>query len=232
MHSHLLPGIDDGVQTPEQALLCLEQLQGWGIQKVITTPHVSRDYYPNTTETLLKGQDRLQNLVIEHNLPLTVEVAAEYMLDDFFPDLIANNDLLSFGAERYVLFETGFEANSLGLETVIFRLQTKGYTPVLAHPERYAYFHKHRDMLPRLREMGCLFQLNWLSVTGLYGERVKKQARLMLEQKSIDFVGSDLHGPSLSGRFQGVFSAPDFALFAQQPLRNASLLTDVGWPVG
>lgn len=226
MHSHLVPGIDDGVQTDDQALICLKQLSEWGIKKVITTPHVSRDTFPNSSAVLRAGQAHLQALAAEHNVPIHIEVAAEYLLDDFFPDLIAQNDLLSFGTERYVLFETGWSSAPFQLEATIFRLQTHGYTPILAHPERYSYYHDDEKghQLQHLHEAGCLFQLNWLSVTGAYGTKVRKQALDLLRTQSIDFLGSDIHHSGSLSKYKAVFSASDFELFRQQPLRNQSLL--------
>ena len=224
MHSHLVPGIDDGVQDDEQALTCLKQLSEWGVQKVITTPHVSRDIFPNSSATLRAGDARLQALVAEHAIPITVAVAAEYMLDDFFPDLIEQHDLLSFGAERYVLFETGWSSAPFQLEATIFRLQTHGYTPVLAHPERYTYYHDDIAALHHLREAGCLFQLNWLSATGRYGDKVRKQTLALLKAQAIDFLGSDLHRAESLPNYGTLFSASEFELFRQQPLRNQGLL--------
>jgi protein-tyrosine phosphatase len=224
MHSHLLPGVDDGVSSYEQTLDCLQQLVGMGIQKVITTPHVSRDWFPNGSDTLRAGQAELKALVEEHQLPLQIEVAAEYLIDDFFPDLLTSNDVLTFGAERYLLFETGWAAAPRYLHTLIFQMQTQGYTPVLAHPERYKYYHEDEAALRQLREIGCLFQLNWLSVTGRYGSKVHKQAKRLLQQQWVDFVGSDLHRPEDLTKATVFFQTAEYKLLRNQPLRNASLL--------
>lgn len=224
MHSHLLPGIDDGVGDLSQTLLCLQQFAAWGIQRVITTPHVSRDWYPNASATLRAGEVSLQSLADTHNLPLRIEVAAEYMLDEFFPDLIDNDDLLTFGAERYLLLETGWVAAPYQLENILFRLQTQGYTPVLAHPERYTYYHNDESALARLHETGCLFQLNWLSLTGRYGRATRTQARQLLKNKWVDFIGSDLHRPGDLTAMHSLFTLPEYKLLQEQPLRNQSLL--------
>lgn len=160
MHSHLVPGVDDGVQDPGQALVCLKQLAAWGIRKVITTPHVSRDWYPNESATLRAGQVTLQALSDENDLGLQIEVAAEYLLDEFFPGLLAADDLLSFGPARYLLVELGWAAAPRQLDDLLFRIRTRGYTPVLAHPERYAYYYEDQSVLTHLHENGCLFQLN------------------------------------------------------------------------
>ncbi|RIV23430.1 histidinol-phosphatase [Fibrisoma montanum] len=226
MHSHLVPGIDDGVSSPEQSLECLQQFAAWGIRKVITTPHVSRDWFPNSSATLRQGLHTLQALVDEHQLPLTIEVAAEYMLDEFFPDLLETDDLLTFGPERYVLIETGWASAPQQLDDLLFRMKTRGYTPVLAHPERYAYFFEHQDALTHLHETGCLFQLNWPSLTGRYGDRVLTQARWLLKRGWVDFIGSDLHRPSSLTALATLFASADYQLLQKQPLLNQSLLKE------
>ena len=225
MHSHLVPGIDDGVHDSGQALACLQQLSDWGLKRIITTPHVSRDWYPNDTATLQEGKMSLQTLVDANNLPIRVDVAAEYMIDEFFPRLLDTDDLLSFGVERYLLIEIGWVAPPQQFEAILFRMQTRGYIPVLAHPERYTYYFGDEEALSRLRNAGCLFQLNWLSLVGRYGEKVRTQARLLLKNKWVDFIGSDLHRPNDLSALGSLFVLPDYELLRAQPLRNASLLT-------
>jgi tyrosine-protein phosphatase YwqE len=224
IHSHLLPGLDDGVKDEAAALACLTKLASWGIQKVITTPHVSRDWYPNSSASIRDGLATLEKLIADNNLPLTVGVAAEYLLDDFFPGLLSDDDLLCFGDKRYLLIETGWASAPNHLDSMLFRIQTKGYTPVLAHPERYKYYHEHRDTLLHLREAGCLFQLNWMSLTGRYGPGVERQARYLLKQHWVDFIGSDLHQPRDLADMARLFSSSDFHLLHEQPLLNESLL--------
>jgi len=224
MHSHLIPDVDDGVNNTDQALVCLKQLADWGIQKVITTPHVSRDWYPNESSTLRTAQHRLQTLADENGLALTIEVAAEYLLDEFFPALLAADDLLAFGSKRYLLFELGWAAAPHQLDEMLFRLQTRGYTPVLAHPERYSYYYDDPSPLEHLHEVGCLFQLNWASLTGRYGERAQSQARWVLRKGWVDFVGSDLHRPNDLTALSALFTSSDYDLLRKQPLLNESLL--------
>ncbi|GAA4458839.1 capsular polysaccharide biosynthesis protein [Nibrella saemangeumensis] len=224
MHSHFLPGVDDGVDTPEQALECLQQFAEWGIRTVITTPHVSRDWHPNESATLRAGQATLQTLANAHNLPLRIEVAAEYLIDDFFPELLAHNDLLTFGPQKYLLIETGWASAPFQFSDLVFRIQTKGYTPVLAHPERYRYFHDDLAGLTRLHEAGCHFQLNWMSLTGRYGSRIQAQARLLLKHGLVDFLGSDLHRPQDLPALAALFTSSDYELLKAQPLKNAGLV--------
>lgn len=224
MHSHLLPGVDDGVSSPEQSLQCLKQLAEWGIQKVITTPHISRDWHPNESATLRAGQSVLQTLADENQLNLRIEVAAEYLLDEFFPALLAADDLLTFGQERYLLFELGWAAAPRQLDELVFRIRARGYTPVLAHPERYGYYHEDLSVLTHLHENGCLFQLNWSALTGRYGSRTQAQARLLLKKGWIDFIGSDLHRPADLTTLAALFSSPAYEQLRELPLLNHTLL--------
>lgn len=223
IHSHLLPGLDDGVSTLEETLICLKQLANWGIQRVIITPHVSRDWYPNETTAIRQGLMTVQDLVTEHQLPLTVNVAAEYMLDDFFLGQLDQGDLLSFGEKRYLLVEAGWSSPPLRLTDLLSRIQLHGYTPVLAHPERYVYYHDDKMTLAHLHETGCLFQLNWMSLCGRYGSHVEKQARYLLQQRWVDFIGSDLHRPSDLTTMTRLFNPSDLKLLEEQTLLNSTL---------
>lgn len=224
MHSHLVPGIDDGVKDSEQAVTCLKQLADWGIQKVITTPHVSRDWYPNESATLRASQATLQALADDNNLDVQIEIAAEYLLDEFFPALLSTDDLLTFGSARYLLFEVGWAAAPRQLDDLLFRIQTRGYTPVLAHPERYSFYYEDQDTLAQLHEKGCLFQLNWASLTGKYGERAQNQGRFLLKKGWVDFIGSDMHRPNDISALGALFTSSDYELLRKQPLLNETLL--------
>ncbi|WP_375444573.1 tyrosine-protein phosphatase [uncultured Fibrella sp.] len=225
MHSHLLPGLDDGVSSLDETLECLQQLSAWGVQKVITTPHISRDWYPNTVEGIQQGLAQVRDLITEHNLPLTIDAAAEYLLDDFFVELLKTGDLLSFGEKRYLLVETGWASAPLQLADILFRIQTRGYVPVLAHPERYSYYHRDRESLAMLREAGCLFQLNSMSLNGRYGIHVAQQARYLLEQHWVDFLGSDLHRARDLKTMIKPLARKDMELLQEQPLQNDTLLS-------
>ena len=220
IHSHLLPGVDDGVQTEEQTLEILRQLEAWGIRRVITTPHVNQDWYPNMPPVLAEGEQLLRNLVARNDLKLSIDVAAEYLIDDLFLQLLETDQLRSFGTERFLLIETGWASAPHFMETILFRIQTKGYKPILAHPERYPYYFNELPAIAKLRDMGCLLQLNWGSMTGRYGSKVKAQAHHLLKNKWIDFIGSDLHRPTDLRSLETLFTAADYQLLRQQPLRN------------
>ena len=224
LHSHLIPDVDDGVKTIDQAMECLRGLAELGIQKVITTPHISKEYYPNKEIALIKACETLREQVDREQLPIQIEVAAEYMLDTFFLDLLDTTDLLTFGPERYLLIETGWLAPPLLLNEMLFRIQTKGYIPVLAHPERYSYYANDFEALEEFKELGCLFQLNWMSLVGRYGPQARKQAQFLLKNGWIDFIGSDLHRPEDLSTLEALFSSSGYELLKQQPLRNNTLI--------
>lgn len=193
MHSHLLPGIDDGVDSLEEAIEVIKGFQHLGYRKLVTTPHIMHDFYRNTPENILPLLEEVKQAVARENIPIELEAAAEYYLDEHFIDLIDTDaPLLSFG-NNYVLFELSFAARPLNLREAIFNLQTKGYKPILAHVERYLYFHKNIDELVELKNTGIYYQLNLLSLSGYYSKGVRQMAQKLVNQGLIDFIGSDCH---------------------------------------
>lgn len=226
IHSHMLAGVDDGLTTHEEVLTCLRQFVAWGIRHVVTTPHINLVRYPNTHATLLNGQAALRKLIEIYQLPLTIEVAAEYMVDELFLELLSSGQLLSFGRQRYVLFEIGWDSPPAFLDTILFQMQIKGYQPLLAHPERYTCYHNNLKALAKLRDMGCLFQLNWGSLVGQYGQAVKKQAHSLTDKKWVDFVGSDLHSADDLPLFQEFLHSAAYKQLNRLPLRNKSFIID------
>lgn len=195
IHSHFIPGIDDGPREPEESLSLLEEMQRNGFSRIVTTPHISADYYPNTRDRILKGLEQLQEAALKRSITLNIEAAAEYMIDEkFMAMLAAREPLLSFGNSRYVLVEMGFVQAAPMLQQAIFELQALGYHPVLAHPERYRYYHATAaDELAVLKHNGCLLQLNTIALTGYYGKDVNICANKLLKEGLYDFSGSDIH---------------------------------------
>lgn len=196
MHSHLIPGIDDGAQTMEQSLDLVRRLQSLGFQRLITTPHIMSDAFRNTPEIILGGLEKLKAALKENDIAVEIEAAAEYYLDEAFIELVEKGELLTFGGEkRYVLYETSLVSKPLSLKDTIFQMKTRGYTPVLAHPERYQYFWDLEDLTPirSLRSRGTLFQVNLTSFAGTRGRRAARIAKEMAKEGLIDFIGTDLH---------------------------------------
>ncbi|MBK7406586.1 MAG: hypothetical protein IPJ40_00070 [Saprospirales bacterium] len=196
LHSHLIPGIDDGVRTLEESLTLIRRLVEMGYKKIYTTPHVMADHYPNTRGRILEGRDAvlegLRGPDGYRGEGIEFDVAAEYFLDENFERLLQEEDLLTLPGNR-VLIEMAGVAPASNLHDLLFRMQTKGYKPLLAHPERYPYYTRDFNAVERLKEYGCEFQLNLLSLTGHYGTTVRDQAFKLLKKGLIDFLGTDMH---------------------------------------
>lgn len=187
-HSHILPGIDDGIQTLEESLATLELFEANGIKKVWLTPHIMEDC-PNTTEQL---RERFAYLLENYKGGIELKLSAENMLDSLFEKRLKCGDLLTIGDEgRHLLVETSYINPPFGMDGIIDDIKSKGLTPVLAHPERYRYMAD--DDYHRLKEKGVLFQCNYVSLLGGYGEMVRKRLEWLLKQGYIDLTGSDIH---------------------------------------
>ena len=193
IHSHLIPGIDDGSPDMETTIMLLKKFIDLGYKKVITTPHIMSDYYKNTPEIILSGLDKVKAEIIKNKLDIEIEAAAEYNLEPEFEDLLEKNNLLTFGPEKYLLFELSFFDEPPRVNDIIWKMREKGMSPVLAHVERYAYWHKDYDKIEEMINRGVKLQLNIGSITGAYGPEVKKVADRLIKDKVIDFVGSDCH---------------------------------------
>lgn len=190
MHSHLLPGIDDGSPDITTTLGYLTQLEAIGYQKVITTPHVMRELYPNKADAIKALAATVNEEIAQAGLSIKFEASAEYMLDDGFEALL-ENDLLIPIANRYVLIEMSYVAPTLNYENTIFKIQAQGFVPVLAHPERYNYLSMND--LERIKSLGCLLQVNLLSLVGYYGKHTQAMGQQLVQQKHASFLGTDLH---------------------------------------
>lgn len=190
MHSHILPDLDDGASTLEDGLQLIERLNGLGIQKFFFTPHVFHGMYPNTPARIAKAYEQIQR---SKYVEMAAGFAAEYMVDTYFDSLVQAEEILLTLPNNHVLIEMSYIQESSLIEKVIFDLQMQGYKPILAHPERYVFYHGNIKAIQRLRELGCLLQLNLLSLYGYYGPSEKKTARLLSEKGLVDLVGSDTH---------------------------------------
>lgn len=191
-HSHLIPGIDDGSPDIETSIQLIKGFINLGYKKLITTPHVYKDYYPNTTDKIKEGLKTLKKAVKEEDLDIEIEAAAEYFIDLHFEKLLAEKDLLCV-YENQVLIEFSFFGPPPNLNEILFEMQIKGYQPILAHPERYSFLQGDIRQYNELKSMGCLFQANLLAFTDHYGKPVKEIALLLLKNKLYDYAGTDLH---------------------------------------
>ncbi|AUP77276.1 tyrosine-protein phosphatase [Flavivirga eckloniae] len=193
IHNHILPGIDDGATNIEDSLRLIEGMKGLGIKQFIPTPHVMQDTYPNTDDSIGDAYQRLLGALDSKLLnSITLNPAAEYMLDSNFESLLESRNLFTLKRD-YVLIEMSYYQAPINLESIIFKIKTKGYLPVLAHPERYSFYHNNLNYYKRLKQLGCFFQLNMLSLSAYYGKPVEKTANYLIDKQLVDFIGSDIH---------------------------------------
>ena len=193
MHSHILPGIDDGSPDVETSVLLVKGLYDMGIRTCIATPHIIGDLYRNTDETIEAALAKLQNACTAAAIPMQISAAAEYMLDDYFMELLRDKKPLRTLKDNMLLTEITYTSEPVKLQEILFSIITEGYQPVLAHPERYFYYHRNKDIYKKLKDVGFLLQVNMLSLTGYYGKDVSRAAKFILDSGLADLVGTDLH---------------------------------------
>ena len=193
IHSHLLPGIDDGAKTLEDSISLILKMYGYGIKHFITTPHVLGDLYPNSSETIKSKLEEVRTALEKRNITdISIGAAAEYMMDEQFAVRLAKKDILTL-KDNFILVEMSFFNAPINLFDILFDVQLQGYKPVLAHPERYNFYHNDFEKYYQLKKAGCLFQLNLLSLTDHYGKNVQKISGQLLKENMYDFVGTDTH---------------------------------------
>ncbi|KIA93836.1 histidinol phosphatase [Pedobacter kyungheensis] len=189
MHSHILPGIDDGSPDVATSIRFVKSLQELGFDQLIATPHIFKELYPNTPKTIGDAKALLQSEMTKQNITLKLGAAAEYMVDQ---DFTLNQPLCKLD-HKHVLIEMSYLNESPEISKTIFDIEIAGYQPILAHPERYTFYFKDQNRLKRFKEKGCLMQLNLLSVVGYYGKEVKQLAEILIKEKMYDLAGTDLH---------------------------------------
>ncbi|RDI11217.1 tyrosine-protein phosphatase [Flavobacterium sp. AG291] len=189
IHSHILPGLDDGAKHFEESLAILSRLTTFGISKFITTPHIMHGVYDNCLSIITSTTSRFKS---NYNEGFSLKSAAEYLIDEHFEKSIAQDSLITLDG-KHVLVELSYAMPPLCLHSAIRKLKHFGYVPVLAHPERYRYYHKTPIVYQELKHAGCKFQLNLLSLTGYYGKSTQKVAQNLISEGFIDYSGTDVH---------------------------------------
>lgn len=223
MHSHVLPGIDDGCQTFDDSETILRSFAKLGYRKIITTPHVMSDAYRNTPAIINEKLKELKNFIHSKKIDIQIEAAAEYYLDEaLYEMMITDQSLLTFG-QKYLLFETNFLTEPFQLKDFIFRAITKGYKLILAHPERYLYlqddFSKAEDLLSR----GVLFQINISSLSGYYSKSAQRTAFKLIDKGWVHWLGSDCHNIEHLNLLEQTVPSRYFQKALSLPLLNNSL---------
>jgi len=222
MHSHLIPGIDDGAKTVEESLELIRVMQSLGYSKLITTPHIMSDYFRNTPEIIAEGLELVRAALKKENIPVEISAAAEYYIDDGFIRKLEVEPLLTIG-DNYVLTEVSYINPPDNVEQVFFRLMVLGYKPILAHPERYPFWYRNLDQYRRFYEMGVTLQLNMNSLAGYYGPDAKAIGEKLIDMDIITALGSDMHHMRHGAAMQQVVKERYLQKILDMPLLNREL---------
>lgn len=193
MHSHLLPGIDDGSPDMKTSLQLVKGMAELGFTRLITTPHIMWDMYKNTREGILEKLDLLRAEVKREGIAVQIHAAAEYFLDDHVAGLLKRGEPLLPVSGNRVLVEFSMAHATMSLKDILFEMQMQGYQPVIAHPERYIYLDGNKAFYDELKDIGCLFQLNLLSLGPYYGRSVHELALYLVKKGYYNLAGTDLH---------------------------------------
>jgi len=222
MHSHLIPGIDDGAKTIEESLALITFLYNHGYTRLITTPHVMSDYFRNTPETILGGLQQVREAVKEAGIPVEIKAAAEYYVDDGFMRKLEEGPLLTFG-DNYLLVEVSYINPPDSIFDILFKAQVKGYRPVLAHPERYPYWYRHPEQYRRFYEMGITLQVNLNSLSGYYGPDARRIAEKLIDMGIIGAIGTDMHHTKHAAALEQTLKEKYLHRLLDMPLINREL---------
>ncbi|MDB5251276.1 MAG: hypothetical protein JWP27_445 [Flaviaesturariibacter sp.] len=224
MHSHLIPGIDDGSPDMATSIELVRGFQALGYRKVITTPHILWEMYPNTPDIIRTGVAALRAEMAAQGIQMEIGAAAEYFIDEHFVEELAQKRPLLTLKDNLVLVEISTVTAPFDFKEVLFELQLQDYVPVIAHPERYIYLKDNKAIFTELKDSGCLLQLNMGSLLGHYGASVQGLAEYLVREELYDFVGSDLHHSRHLDLMSRAAGLPLLArLKASGQLKNATL---------
>lgn len=223
VHSHILPGIDDGSENIEESIELIRRLQAFGIKRIIATPHITEEVFPNNRKTIEDAYQKLLKALDEEQIDIEILYSAEYRLDSNFLEHLNRNELIPF-PQNYLLIENSFLQPYWKLDDMIFQLNLAGYKPILAHPERYTYYHSDLSVFDRLQNLGCKFQVNILSLAGCYGKETRKIALHLLDKGYISFLATDVHHMRHISAIETFLKSSDFEkLSAKLNLLNDSI---------
>lgn len=192
IHCHVVPGIDDGSPDASTSADLIERMQGLGIERIIASPHVTQNTFENNRSTIDPAMAELRNELARRGNGIDISHSAEYRIDELFMKRLESNDLMLL-PNNYILIENSFLQEPWNIDQLVFDLQVRGLQPILAHPERYAYYYGKRQRYDELHRAGLLFQINLLSLAGAYGKPEQQIARYLMEKDMVDFVGTDIH---------------------------------------
>ena len=193
IHNHILPGIDDGAKNVKESIELIRGFRELGITNLVATPHIMNNLYPNTRATIISSLDKLTNELLGNNLKdISIEVAAEHMIDDNFEKILEKGEVMPI-RKQYLLVEMSYLQASINFDDAIQSIMKKGFFPILAHPERYGYWHTNKANYSKYKKEGVQYQLNLLSLSDYYGPEVHRMALYLLDHGLFDYIASDIH---------------------------------------
>lgn len=230
LHSHILPGIDDGASDLDTSLQLVRGLAEMGLQQFVATPHILWEVYPNTAESIAQARQQLATHLQSQDLDYNLRAAAEYFIDDHLMELLHRKEPLLCLPNKMVLAEFSMVTAPFELQQVFYDMQLQGYQPLLAHPERYIYLGRNKQVFDTLQDVGVYFQLNLMSLVGHYGRSVQELALYLLDKGYYHFAGTDLHSPRQLEVLQKLASSEIVDRLRDYPFRNRELLVPVPQP--
>ncbi|MCM1065953.1 MAG: hypothetical protein NC418_00075 [Muribaculaceae bacterium] len=195
IHCHVVPGVDDGSPDAATSADLIEQMQAWGIKRIIASPHVTQSTFENDHSTIDPAMEALRAELARRGNSIDVSHSAEYRIDELFMNRLEKGDIMPLPA-GHLLIENSFMVEPWNLDQLVFDLQVRGYKPILAHPERYSYYYGKKDRYKELHRAGLMFQINLLSLASAYGKAERKIAEYLIAEGLVDFIGTDIHRQS------------------------------------
>lgn len=192
IHSHVVPGIDDGSPSLERSVELVGKMKDWGLEKLIVTPHVTQDTFENTPEIITEAYGVLRSGLDEAGVGIETDYSAEYRIDEMFVEQLEAGQVRRLHGD-FLLVENSYIQEPYNIDEILFQIGMKGFRPILAHPERYIYYYDKTERYDELHGKGILFQVNLLSLAGYYGKEPKKIAEMLIDKGYVDFLGTDLH---------------------------------------
>lgn len=209
IHCHILPGIDDGSPDLSTSIELIERMISWGITRIIATPHVTQASFENTPDIMSESLSRLNNELQNRGIIINISHSAEYRIDELFLSQL-NNDLIVPMPNNYLLVENSFIQEPWNLDQILFDLKIKGYKPILAHPERYIYYHTKKGRYNSIFNAGTKLQINLLSIAGYYGKEEKRIAMELIDKGLVGFIGTDLHNHRHADAVEAFLASKDY----------------------
>ena len=223
IHCHVVPGIDDGSPDINTSIELIERMQSWGISRIIATPHVTQASFENTPEIMSEALSSLKKELENRGNNINITHSAEYRIDEQFLSQLKENLIVPMPS-NYILVENSFIQEPWNLDQLLFDLKVKGYKPILAHPERYLYYHGKRDRYKAIHNTGTKFQVNLLSVAGYYSKDEKRVALELINNGLVDFIGTDLHNHNHADAIETFINSREYRKLKDRlPLLNDSI---------